>query len=113
MTVVWLPAAAQQRDALLRCVAQNLIDRVAEGRLHRHLVVQRMTIVVELIFTPRSPTERRTLEHVANTAPLDRGPQLIAVEVGRVTGIWMGPNVHHLRDLVASHQSQERPNLVV
>jgi hypothetical protein len=113
MALVWLSAAAQQRDALLRCAAQNPIDRVAEGGLHRHPVVQRVAVSVELIFTPGSPAERRAQVRVANAALLYRDLQLIAVEVGRVTRVRMGPYVNQLRYLVAAHQSEEHPNLVV
>jgi hypothetical protein len=113
MALVWLSAAAQQRDALLRCATQKPIDRVAEGGFHRHPVVQRVAIGVELIFTPGTPAERRAQVRVANATLLYRGLQLIAVEVGRVTRTRMGPYVHQLRDLVALHQSEEHPNLVV
>jgi hypothetical protein len=113
MAIMWLSAAAQQRDTPLRCAAQHLVDRITEGGLHRHLVVQSVTLGVELIFTPWSPAERRAQVRVANTALLYRDLQLIAVEVGRVTRVRMGPYVHQLRDLVAQHQSQECPKLVV
>lgn len=113
MTLVWLPAAAQQRDALLRCAAQKPINRVAESGLHRHLVVQRVALSVELISVPGSPAERRAQIRVANAALLYRGLQLIAIEVRRIAGVRMGPYVHQLRDPMARHQGKEHPNLVV
>ncbi len=113
MAVVWLSTAAQQRDAMLVCTTQDPVDRIAERRLHRHPVVQRVTIGVELIFVPGSPAQRRAHVCIANTACLDRGPQLIAVEVGRVTRVRMGPYVHHMRDPVALHQGEQHPDIVV
>ena len=50
MALVRLPAAAQQRDAMLRCAPQNRVDRIVEGGLRGHPVVQGMAFGVELIF---------------------------------------------------------------
>ena len=58
MALMRLPAAAQQRDAMPRRAAQDRVDRLVEGGLHGHPVVQGMTVGVELIFALRTPAER-------------------------------------------------------
>jgi hypothetical protein len=113
MALVRLSAAAQQRDAMLGCAAQNPVDRVAERRLHGHPVIQRVTVGVELIFAPWSPTQRRAEVRIANATLLDRGLQLIAVEVGCVARVRMGSYVHQMRDLVALYQVEEHHDIVV
>jgi len=113
MALVRCSAAAQQRDAMLRCASQDPVDRVAEGGLCGHPVVQGMTFGVELIFPPGTPAERRAQERVAHAARLDRGLQLVAVEVGRVARVRMRPYVHHMRDLVAVHQGEKHLDMVV
>ncbi len=113
MALVWLPAAAQQRDAMLGHAAQDRLDRLAEGGLRGHPVVQGMTVGVELIFALRTTTERGAEERVANAAPLDRGLQLVAVEVRRVARVGMRPYVHHMRDAVTPHQGKEHLDIVV
>jgi len=113
MTLVWLPATAQQRDAMPGRAAQDRVDRLAEGELRGHPAVQGMTVGVELIFAPRTPAERRTEERIAHVAPLDRGLQLVAVEVRRVARVGMRPYVHHMCDAVTPHQGKEHLDIVV
>lgn len=113
MALVRCSAAAQQRDAMLGCAPQDPVDRVAEGGLHGHPVVQGMAFGVELIFASGTPPERRAQERVANVARLYRGPQLLAVELRRVARVRMRPYINQMRDLVALHQGEERLDIVV
>jgi hypothetical protein len=114
MALARLSTAAQQRDAMLGCAAQNPVDGFVEGGLGGHPVVQGMAFGVELIFAPGTPTEGRAQERVAHAARrLYRGLQLIAVEVRRVARVRMRPYVHHMRDSVALHQGEERLDIVV
>lgn len=113
MALVWLPAAAQQRDATLGRSAQNPVDGLAECGLGGHPVIQGMAVGVELIFTLGTPAERRAEERVANAAPLDRGLQLVAVEMRRVARVGMRPYVHHMCDAVTPHQGKEHLGIVV
>lgn len=113
MALVWLSAAAQQRDAILRRAPQDPVDRVAESGLRGHPVVQGMTFGVELVCSLGTSAERRAQERVANAARLYRDLQLIAIEVRRVARVRMGPYVHQMRNLVALHQGEERPDIVV
>jgi hypothetical protein len=72
-----------------------------------------MAVGVELIVSLGTPAEGGAQERVANAARLYRDTQLIAVEVRRVTRVWMRPYVHQVSDSMALHQGEERPDIVV
>jgi len=62
MAFVRLAAAAQQREAMLGRAAEELVDRLREGGLPGHLVVEGVAFGVELVSALWPPAERQAQE---------------------------------------------------
>ncbi len=59
-------AATEHNKPVLGCAADELVNRLDKGGCFRHLVVESMTLVVEVLVTLGSPAESAPKEYIAN-----------------------------------------------
>jgi hypothetical protein len=81
MALSWLPAAAEQRQPMLACPAQQAVDGVLECRLSGHISVQGMACGVVVLISLGSSTELEAQEDIPDASLIHRLLQVLAIEV--------------------------------